>query len=156
MTDIDEPSSPDELDRLEQVIDEWLEAQRVENPVVAAVEHGEPGERRWFVRVHGEQKSVFSIWFWLRQRSLHVETYFMPAPEEQHAELYEYLLRRNSKLTTMRFAIGEEDAVFLVTEIDNASVSPSVLDRALGSAYAYTEHYFRPAMRIGYASKFQG
>ena len=156
MTDIDEPSTPEELDRLEGLIDAWLERQRGENPIVAAVERGDPGDRRWFVRVTGEEKSVFSVWFWLRQRSLHVETYFMPAPEENHARLYEHLLRRNAKLSMLRFAIGDEDGAFLMGEIDNASITDEVLDRALGSAYAYTEQCFRPAMRIGYESKFTG
>ena len=38
----------------------------------------------------------------------------MPAPEENHAAFYEHLLRRNRKLYGAAFAIGEEDAVFLV------------------------------------------
>ena len=155
MTDLDEPSSPEELDRLERVIDEWLERQCVDNPIVAAVERGAPGDRRWFVRVTGEEKSVFSVWFWLRQRSLHVETYFMPAPAENGERLYEHLLRRNAKLTTLRFAIGDEDAAYLMGEIDNSTIGDDVLDRALGSAYAYTEQCFRPAMRIGYESTFK-
>ena len=30
------------------------------------------------------------------------------------------------------------------------------LDRIVGASYAYVEQWFRPAMRIGYASKFPG
>ena len=33
----------------------------------------------------GEEKAVFSVWFILRQRSLFVETYVMPAPDENRA-----------------------------------------------------------------------
>ena len=33
------------------------------NPVVAAVDRDEPGERRWFVRLPGEEKDTFTIWF---------------------------------------------------------------------------------------------
>ena len=47
----------------------------------------EPGERRWFVRLRGEQKDMFTIWFTLGQRTLHYETYVMPAPEENHARV---------------------------------------------------------------------
>ena len=72
---------PDELDALDQRIDAWLATQLEENPVVAAVDRDEtPGVRRWFVRVRGEQKDTFSIWFHLQQRTLHYETYVMPAP----------------------------------------------------------------------------
>ena len=84
-----------------------------ENPMVAAVDRGEPGERRWYVRVRGEQKDTFTIWFTLGQRTLHYETYVMPAPEENHAAFYEHLLVRNLGLRGWSFAIGEEAAVFL-------------------------------------------
>lgn len=151
------PSSREELDALETRIDAWLAAQLAENPVVAAVERDEEsGERRWFVRVHGEQKDVFTIWFTLRQRTLHYETYVMPAPEENQAELYEHLLRRNRKLYGAAFAIGEEDAVFLVGQLADEAVTDDELDRILGSLYAWVEQYFRPAMRIGFASRFRG
>ena len=144
------PSSPAELERLEDRIDSWLAEQLTGNPAVAAVERDvESGERRWFVRLHGEQKDVFSVWFHLQQRNLHVETYLMPAPEEHAGELYEHLLRRNQRLDPFSFAIGEEDGIFLVTSIGNGTVDEAELDRLLGSAYEYTELCFRPAMRIG-------
>jgi hypothetical protein len=154
MSDALEPAALDDLDAR---ISAWLDEQRRENPVVAAVERDvESGERRWFVRVRGEQKDVFTIWFHLRQRTLHYETYVMPAPEENHALLYEHLLRRNLKLFGASFAIGDEDAVFLVGQLANAHVDDDELDRILGSMYEWVEQFFRPAMRIGYASKFKG
>jgi len=152
-----QPSSPDELSALEERIDVWLAVQLAENPVVAAVERDvESGERRWFVRVKGEEKDVFTIWFTLRQRTLHYETYMMPAPEENHAALYEQLLRRNEKLYGAAFAIGVEDAVFLVGQLDNGAVTDDELDRVLGSLYQWVEQFFRPAMRIGFATRFKG
>jgi hypothetical protein len=151
------PTSREDLDALEARIDAWLAEQLAENPVVAAVERDEEsGERRWFVRVHGEQKDVFTIWFTLRQRTLHYETYVMPAPEENPAQLYEQLLRRNRKLYGAAFAIGEEDAIFLVGQLAGEAVTDDELDRILGSLYAWVEQYFRPAMRIGFASRFRG
>ena len=79
---------------------------------------------------------MFTIWFTLRQRTLHYETYVMPAPEENHAAFYEHLLRRNLKLYGAAFAIGDEDAVFLVGQLANAAVDDDELDRILGSLYA--------------------
>jgi hypothetical protein len=37
-----------------------------------------------------------------------------------------------------------------------AAVDEEELDRIVGSTYAYVEQWFRPAMRIGFASKFRG
>lgn len=144
-----------ELDELSATIEEWLTVQLQENPVVAAVER-DPDIRRWFVRVHGEDKDVFSIWLRLDQRFLHYETYVMPAPEENQAQFYEYLLRRNTGLVGAAFGIGEEDAVFLAGALPNDAVDHDELDRILGSLYEWTERFFRAALRIGFASRFGG
>ena len=144
------------LDALEARIDAWLAGELADNPTVAAVERGEPQERRWYVRVRGEAKDVFSIWFTLRQRTLHYETYVMPAPDENHAQFYEHLMRRNRKLTGAAFCIGEEDAVFLAGSLPVHAVDEGELDRILGSLYAYVELCFRPALRIGFARRFGG
>ena len=148
-------STPDELAALATTIESWLEEQRTGNPIVAAVERDPDAQtHRWFVRVLGEHKDVFSIWFELRQRTLHYETYVMPAPEENQAEFYEYLLRRNTQLMGAAFGIGEEDAVFLAGALPNHAIDHDELDRILGSLYAWTERFFRPALRIGFASRF--
>lgn len=149
------PATPAELDALEARIDRWLERQKAENPTVGAVDRGEPGERRWYVRLRGEEKDTFTVWFTLRQRTLHYESYVMPAPEENHQAFFEHLLRRNLKLFGAAFAIGEEDAVFLVGQLPVAEVDEHELDRILGSMYAYVERFFRPALRIGFASHFR-
>jgi hypothetical protein len=151
-----DPAGPDELDRLESSIDAWLAEQLAENPVVTAVDRGEAGERRWYVRLAGDQKETFTVWFTLGQRTLHYETFVMPAPIENHAQLYEHLLRRNLKLYGAAFAVGAEDAIFLVGQVGVGSLDEAELDRVLGSLYAWVEQFFRPAMRIGYASLFKG
>src|SRR3954452_416775 len=150
-----EPLTDDELDALEQRIDAWVGREQRDNPAIAAVDRGEPGERRWYVRMRGEQKDTFTIWFTLRQRTLHYETYVMPAPEENHQEFYEHLLRRNLKLYGAAFAIGEEDAVFLVGQLPIDAIDEGELDRILGSLFVYVEQFFGPALHIGFASHFK-
>ena len=150
------PASVEELDALERLIDSWLSAAASTSPAIAAVERGAEDERRWYVRVWGEEKEVWTIWFTLGQRTLHYETYLVPAPEEDHARFYEHLLRRNRRLTGLKLEIGPEDAVYLAGATPVPQVTAAVLDGILGSMYAATELIFRPAMRIGYASKFRG
>jgi hypothetical protein len=153
----DEIATPDDLAAATDLIDRWFTEQLDENPVVVAVEReSDPlvDLRRWYVRVTGEEKDVFTIWYSLRQRTLHYETYVMPAPEENHAEFYEHLLRRNLRLNGMAFAIGAEDAVFLVGQLPIHALDEGELDRILGSLYACVEQCFRPALRIGFASRF--
>jgi hypothetical protein len=155
-------ATPGELDRIESEIDGWLSTSLAEHQamgddaVLVAVDRGEPGERRWYVRLRGEQKDFTTVWLTLGQRALHVETYVMPAPEENDAEFYAHLLRRNRAARGLWFCIGDEDALYLVGQVPHALVDEANLDRVLGSAYRYVEDWFRPALRIGYASRFGG
>ena len=142
----------------EALIQSWLDSQRADNPVVADVERGDvegADVARWYVRMRGEEKLVTTMWLTLRERTLHFETYVMPAPEENIAECYEYLLRANQRLYVMRFAIGPEDAIYLMGQLPLEALSDDELDRLLGAAYAHSEECFPTGMRIGYASKFR-
>lgn len=145
-----------ELESLEARITAELETLAQESPVIGAIERGETGQRRWYVRLLGEEKEHFSIWMTLAQRTLHYETYFMPAPAENQAEVFEYLMRRAAKLFGAAFVIGAEDAVYLAGQIDNRHIDAVELDRIVGSLYLTTEDCFRPAMRLGFASRFSG
>ena len=149
-----ERAGPTELEALRRLIDQWAEAELAANPLLIAVDRDPPG--RWYLRMRGEEKAFVTIWLTLRERTLAFETYFMPAPEEQVGACYEYLLRVNPRLFLWRFAIGLEDAVYLVGQLPVSAVDTDELDRIMGSGYAYSEEYFRSAMRIGYASRFPG
>lgn len=157
MSEYHDPSSVAVLARQ---VDEWLAAIAEGNPSISAIDRGTSddtasGDPRWYVRMHGEEKDVTTVWLTLGQRTLRYETYVMPAPEEQEAALYEHLLRRNDRLVGVHFSIGIEDAVFLRGELVNALLSEAELDRVLGTLYATVEQCFRGLLRIGFASRFR-
>jgi hypothetical protein len=141
-------------------LDEWLHRFRNEHPEVAAVDRAEPGdvapgEQRWYVRMRGDEKDFTTVWLTLGQRTLRYETYVMPAPEENVAQLYEQLLRHNDRLIGAHFSIGGEDAVFLRGELPLVALDAAEVDRILGSLYAYVERWFRGFLRVGFASRFR-
>jgi hypothetical protein len=142
------------LSRLEAEIEGWLAAFATATPEVRAVDRAEGDEVRWYVRMTGEDKDVTTVWITLGQRTLRYETYVMPAPEENAAELYEHLLRRNDRLVGAHFSIGIEDAVFLRGELPLPALTAAELDRAIGTLYATVELVFRGLLRIGFASRF--
>jgi hypothetical protein len=153
--DFSPPATPDELVALSETIERWLARAAADNPVLAAVDR-DPEMRRWFVRLRGDEKDFTTVWFTLGQRTLQFETYVMPAPDENHAAFYEHLLRRNRTCNGVAFCIGDEDAIYLRGQLPVRAVDEHELDRILGSTYAYVEAFFRPAMRIGFASRFRG
>ena len=145
-----------DVEHYEALIERWLAKQLDENPIAVAVDHDpDPSVHRWFLRLRGEERDFTTIWLTLGQRTLHYETYFLPEPEESQREVYEYLLRRNAKLFGMRFAIGPEDALYLVGQMPLSAVDDGELDRVVGSTYAYVEQYFRPVLQLAFASRFR-
>jgi hypothetical protein len=142
----DPPCSPSVIAACARLIDEWA---------ASSLEHVEriPDERRWLVRLRGEDKTFITVWLTLGERTLQYETYFMPAPEEDVASCYEYLMRVNLRLYGMRFAIGDEDAVYLCGQIPLRFLDAEELDHIVGASYAYSEQYFRSALSIGFRSR---
>lgn len=146
--------SDGELVVIERRIDEWLAVFHANNDIVVDIQRGEGDERRWYVRMRGVEKEFTTVWLVLGQRTLRYETYVLPAPEENFVEFYDHLLRRNDRLVGAHFSIGVEDAIFLRGELPVAALNQEELDRILGSLYAYVEQCFRPALLIGFASRF--
>src|SRR6202042_2520841 len=102
-------------------INAWVERELASDGLLVAAERQEVTDRtashRWYLRFSGDEKDVITLWLTLRQRTLHHEAQFMPAPEDNATEVYQYLLRRNSDLYGMTFCLGPEDAVYLVGKV---------------------------------------
>jgi len=143
-----------ELDDIEALIDASLRLAQSEIGAVAAIERGDIEQPFWYVRIDGEAKQHYSAEYTLNQRTLLVESYFMPEPEENREAVFEQLLTRNKSMHPLQFVIGRENAVYLRGQVDNRHVDADIVDRLLAAVYDYTEQCFVPAMRLGYESRF--
>ncbi len=153
------PPEERETQAAAQVVDEWIEGAREVGGLLVAAEREDvtdrTAERRWYLRFAGEEKEFITVWLTLRQRTLHHEAQFMPAPEENAAEVYAYLLRRNADLLGMSFSLGAEDAVYLNGRIPAGSVTDLELDRIAGASVHYVDEFFPTAMTLGHPSLYR-
>ena len=140
--DTPRPLGDAELATVASAIDAWAARQLDERDVVEAVERDTSDGQRWFLRVRGEAKDVFTIWLELRQRTLRYETYVLPSPPASREAIFERLLELNHDLYGVAFTIGEEDALFLRGHVPAGAVDDAELDRILGTLYALTERHF--------------
>ena len=113
------------------------------------------GHFHWLVRIEGDERDVITLWFSLRQRTVHVETEVMPAPDENHEALYRYLLVKNMELRELHLAIGPENAIYLVTQVPVNEVTVERLDELVGAGITYVEEIVPTAMTIGLPSLFR-
>lgn len=147
------PASPEELDATTRFVDEWLAQAWRDGGAIVDVTRDEEIERRWYVRIAGEERDFTTLWFTLGQRSLRYESYVLPAPEEHHREVYELVLRLNHQLVGVQFSIGPEDAIFLTGRLPISLVDAGHLDRIIGTVFETVERYFRPLLALGFASR---
>jgi Putative bacterial sensory transduction regulator len=140
-------------------IDGWAARELVAGGFLVAAERQEVTDRtasfRWYLRFKGEEKDFITVWLTLKQRTLHHEAQFMPAPEANKSDVYTYLLRRNNHLFGMWFALGPEDAVYLVGRVPARLVDDDELDRIAGGSVLYTDEHFPTAMTLGYPSTYR-
>jgi len=110
---------------------------------------------RWYLRFRGDEKDYITVWLTLRQRTLHHEAQFMPAPEENRLEVLQYLMRRNTELYGMAFCLGAEDAVYLVGRVPAGLVDDDELDRIAGSSIVYVDDHYPTAMTLGHPAIYR-
>lgn len=137
-----------------KIVERWAAARLAEDGAVVAVDY-QPDADTWYLRLRGEEKDFVTVWLTIRQRTVYHETQVMPAPETNVRETYEYLLRRNADIHQMRFALGPEEAVYLVGEVPVTEVNEDELDRIIGSSLAYVDDVFPTAMTIGFAGRYR-
>lgn len=142
-------------------IDAWVGRERSPDGTfgLVAAERQEVADRtashRWYLRFRGEEKDYITVWLTLRQRTLHHEAQFMPAPEEHQVEVFQYLMRRNADLYGMAFCLGPEDAVYLVGRVPAALVDDEELDRIAGSSIVYVDDHFPTAMTLAHPTLYR-
>ena len=138
----------DELARQWSSSSQFLEIEKAEDDADGA-------RRRWLLRFKGEEKDVIALWLTLRQRSLEVEAEIAPAPDEQHLEVYRFVLRRNAGLAPLHVALGPEEGLYLVGRFAADDVTAATLDEICGAAVHYVDELFPTIMSLGYPKLFR-
>jgi hypothetical protein len=140
-------------------IDAWIARESGSGGSLVAAEREDVTDRtashRWYLRFEGDEKDFITVWLTLRQRTLHVEAQFMPAPSQNVTQVLEYLMRRNADLMGLTFCLGPEDAVYLVGRIPAALVDEGELDRIVGSAIQYVDEHFPTAMSLAHPDLYR-
>ena len=123
-------------------VERWLAANDVD---------GERDGERWMVMLRGERKRTVAVTMSLGDHTLIAQSFFMRAPDEDAAAVYELLLRRNLRSYTLRFALHPDGDVLLVGVLPLEAVTADEIDRMLGQLLAVADATFDEALRRGFA-----
>lgn len=105
----------------------------------------------WYVRIPGVKRRWIPFEIELGSRTLKVTSHVLPAPIDNEAAVYRFLLRHNAAADGCHFAFdGTEAVITLVARLDEVTVES--LDAAVGSIITRTEETFRSILELGFAS----
>ena len=121
----------------------------------ASLDFAEPQPDHFFVKLPGTNKLFTNCWLIVGQHGLLIEAFVCRQPDENHQELYSFLLKRNAKMFAVSFALDAAGDVYLVGRLPLTAVTPEELDRLLGAVLQYADETFNTLLEIGFISSIR-
>ncbi len=109
----------------------------------------------YLVTLEGTHKLATMTWLVVGDHSLLIEAFFCRRPDENHAEVYRWLLERNARMYGMAFCLDHLGDIYIVGRLPMSAVTPEEIDRLLGSMLTYSDESFDRALEIGFASSIR-
>jgi hypothetical protein len=106
----------------------------------------------WVAQLSGTYKLTVPIALVLRERELHIRSFFMRRPAENAAAVYRMLLKRNARAPGVWFALDDDDDIHLVAQVPLDALDEPMLDRVLGAVLVVADESFNSAIQAGFAT----
>jgi len=121
----------------------------------SGLDFAEPQPGQFFVKIPGTHKLVTNCWLVVGEHALLVEAFVCRKPDENHDEFHRWLLRRNSRLFAVAFALDKAGDVYLVGRLPLAGIAHEEVDRLLGAVLEYADSSFDTLLEIGFATSIR-
>ncbi|MEO6956937.1 MAG: YbjN domain-containing protein [Antricoccus sp.] len=89
------------------------------------------------------------------EHSLQISAFVMRHPDENHEDLWAYLLMKNARAYLVSWAIDKVGDVYLTGRMPLSAVTGDEIDRLLGSVLQMADDGFNPMLEIGFASSMK-
>lgn len=117
----------------------------------------EPGvnEGEFVVTLPGEQKLKTVTSLVLARDALTVRAFVIRNPDENHAEVYAHLLRRNLRLPWLAYAIDASGDVYVTGRVPLAGLDADLLDALLGVVLEAADAPFNDLLVLGFLTSMR-
>ena len=124
-------------------IEEFLESHEIEH---------DRSNNSFFLTLPGERKLQTHCAIVVGDHSVSINAFVIRKPDENVAEVHEWLLKKNASMYCVAFAINEMGDIYLVGRLPFHSISEQELDRVIGAVLQYSDSSFNPLLEIGFSS----
>jgi hypothetical protein len=108
------------------------------------------GERGWSVAVPCSKRGEIGVALMLRERTLELRAFVMRAPDRNHREVWERLLRKNLSTRDWRFGTDAPGDVWLAADAPLEALDGPSLDGLLGALSAVVDETYEGIVRTGF------
>ncbi len=138
--------------RVQQLIEETL-AEHGLNFTRYEAEHG--GQPGFIVELPGERKLITNTLLTIGDHSVRVEAFVCRRPDENHAGVYRFLLRRSRKLYGVSYTLDNIGDIYLIGRVALDIVNADEIDRVLGQVLDAVNSDFNTLLELGFASSIR-
>ena len=103
----------------------------------------------------GEKKLTTVVSLVAHDDALSVSAFVVRNPDENHAEVYRFLLRRNLRLPGLAYAVDTAGDVYLTGRLPAAGVDADQVDRLLGVVLTACDEPFNELLVLGFLTSMR-
>jgi hypothetical protein len=112
-------------------------------------------EGEYVVTLPGEKKLTTVASLVVSGGGLSVSAFVIRNPDENHDEVYRFLLRRNLRLPGLAYAVDKSGDIFVTGRIPAAGVDADTLDQLLGVVLTAADEPFNELLVMGFLSSMR-
>ncbi|MGH3355548.1 MAG: YbjN domain-containing protein [Nocardioidaceae bacterium] len=131
-------------------------AQAVRDALSATdLEWEEPNGEFFSVTLPGTRKLQTPCRLEVGDHALAVHAFVARRPDENHEEVYRWLLERNLRTYVVSFAVDHNGDIYLDGRMPLHAVDVDEVDRLLGSVLTYADESFNTILELGFATSIR-
>lgn len=127
-----------------QVIEDYLRE--------AGLSADRPDPDTFVVQLPGEHKLRTTVSIRVGRHSVSLNAFVARRPDEHHAEVYRWLLQRNTRMFGLAYCVDHLGDIYLVGRLPVDHVDAAALDRLLGQVVEHADGDFNTILATGFAS----
>lgn len=109
----------------------------------------------YVVSLPGEKKLKTVVSLVVSDTGLSASAFVVRNPDENHADVYRFLLRRNLRLPGLAYAVDRTGDVYVTGRIPAAGVTTDQLDQLLGVVLAAADEPFNELLVMGFLTSMR-
>jgi hypothetical protein len=121
----------------------------------AGLEHEHRGPGSFIITLPGSKKLQTTCWVLVGQHGVLVEAFVCRRPDEEHLNVYRWLLRRNARLYGVHYALDKAGDIYLIGRLAHHAMTAQELDRVLGQVVEAADGDFNTLLEMGFASSIR-